>query len=57
MTTAEAPATVSDQGEDELSRDLADLHVRAQHVAAELADLHARLAVLQEEVRRHQQRR
>ena len=56
MTTAELPAPVADDAEDQLARDLADLHVRAQQVAAELTQINARLAVLQKEVRRHQQR-
>ena len=56
MTTAEVPAPVADHVEDQLNRDLAELHVRARHAAAQLADIHARLAVLQEQIRRHQQR-
>ncbi|MEH0820457.1 MULTISPECIES: hypothetical protein [unclassified Micromonospora] len=56
MTTAEMPASVADPAEDQLSRDLADLRLRAQRAAAHLADIHARLAVLEEQIRRHQQR-
>ncbi len=56
MTTVEVYAPVADPAEDQLSRDLADLHVRAKHAAAQLADIHARLAVLEEQIRRHQQR-
>ncbi|MBC9003851.1 hypothetical protein [Micromonospora aurantiaca (nom. illeg.)] len=57
MTTAELPAPVADHAEDQLNRELAELHVRARHAAAQLADIHARLAVLEEQIRRHQQRR
>ncbi|MEU0151557.1 hypothetical protein [Micromonospora fulviviridis] len=56
MTTVEVPPPVADHTEDQVSRDLADLHVRAEHAAAQLADIHARLAVLEEQIRRHQQR-
>ena len=56
MTTAELPTPVTDKVEDQLGRDLAALHARAQQVAAELTQIYARLAVLEEEARRHQQR-
>ncbi|WP_346536719.1 hypothetical protein [Micromonospora sp. DPT] len=56
MTTAELPTPVTDKVEDQLGRDLAALHARARQVAAELTQIYARLAVLEEEVRRHQQR-
>lgn len=57
MTTAETPLPLADQPEDQLSRDLDDLHVRAQQAAAQLADLQARLASLEEQIQRHQRRR
>lgn len=57
MTTAEVPAPPADQAEDQLSRDLQDLHVRARQAAAQLADIHARLALLEEQIQQHQQRR
>lgn len=56
MATAEVSPPVADHAEDQLSRDLADLRVRAKHAAAQLADIHARLAVLEEQIRLHQQR-
>lgn len=56
MTTAEVPTPLADHAGDQLRRDLEDLHVRAQQAAAHLANLHARLARLQEQIQRHQQR-
>ncbi|WP_176731739.1 hypothetical protein [Micromonospora rhizosphaerae] len=53
MTTVPAPA--ADHAEDQLNREMAELHVRARRAAAQLADIHARLAVLEEQIRRHQQ--
>lgn len=54
MAAAEVSPPVADHAEDQLSRDLADLRVRAKHAAAQLADIHARLAVLEEQIRLHQ---
>jgi hypothetical protein len=36
---------------------LEDLHLRAQQAAAQLAYIHARLALLEEQIQQHQQRR
>ncbi|MEU5725796.1 MULTISPECIES: hypothetical protein [unclassified Micromonospora] len=57
MTTAEAPVPVPDHAEDQICRTLDDLHARTQQAAAHLADIYARLALLEKEIERHQQRR
>ncbi|MFE9695182.1 hypothetical protein [Micromonospora sp. NPDC005806] len=57
MTTTEVPATAADHAENQLRQELADLHVRAKRAAAQLADINVRLALLQEQIQRHQQRR
>ncbi|MBQ0892690.1 hypothetical protein KBX37_06155 [Micromonospora sp. U56] len=57
MTTAEMPPPVEEHAEDQLSRDLDDLHVRARHAAVQLADIQARLALLEKQIQQHQQRR
>ncbi|MDZ5445138.1 hypothetical protein U2F26_34710 [Micromonospora sp. 4G57] len=56
MTTAEVPAPVEVDTEEQLRLDLEELHVRAQQAATQLADINRRLALLQDQVRRHQKR-
>ncbi|MDZ5444420.1 hypothetical protein U2F26_17005 [Micromonospora sp. 4G57] len=55
-TTVEVPAPVEVDTEEQLRMDLEELHVRAQQAATQLADINRRLALLQDQVRRHQKR-